>query len=451
MTQERARAALALDLARQGHAVSLVSSGDIGVYGLAALALEMLRDDDTVRVEIVPGITAALSSASLLGAPMALDFATLSLSDLMCPWEQIVRRARALASCGMAVALYNPQSRQRREGIYQIADIFLAHRDGNTPCGSVRNAYRPDQKVEHFSLGDIPSREFDMFTTIIIGGENTQRRREFIFAPRGYLSPAGQALPVVPERAVWIFSGTGDGNALAATVREKGFPVVVSAAGEHGAYLARTLDLPTVCGSLGQTRRAELMREKKALAIVDATHPHAQEISRQLMRIADENSIPYLRYERPAAALPANALVCQNADEAAARAIGLGQRIFLATGAKSLRSFLSAPGATEREWFARVTSDALSVEQAVAAGVPRKNILAMQGPFSTEFNSLLWREWQIDCVVTKESGNSGGFPEKITAAQQLGIPLVVIARPEVDYPVAVSDESAVVSWLTACL
>jgi precorrin-3B C17-methyltransferase len=131
---------------------------------------------------------------------------------------------------------------------------------------------------------------------------------------------------------------------------------------------------------------------------------------------------------------PAADFVCDSVAAAAERAISLGRRIFLATGSKDLATFLSAPRALEREWFVRMTPDPALIRRAIELGIPRDHILAMQGPFSQDFNTTLWRDQRIDCVVTKDSGEAGGYCAKALAAAALGIPLLVIKRPQVAYP-----------------
>ena len=125
LTHERERASLAIEQARNGRVVSLVSSGDIGVYGMAALVLEEMVEEDRFELAVIPGISAATSCASLLGSPLSHDFATLSLSDLLCPWDWIEHRARQLARADLVVALYNVQSKTRQEGVYRILRLFL--------------------------------------------------------------------------------------------------------------------------------------------------------------------------------------------------------------------------------------------------------------------------------------------------------------------------------------
>jgi precorrin-3B C17-methyltransferase len=136
---------------------------------------------------------------------------------------------------------------------------------------------------------------------------------------------------------------------------------------------------------------------------------------------------------------------------AARKAIELGRRIFLATGIKDLERFLEQPFAGSRDWFVRITPDADSLEQALRQGIPRSHICAVQGPFSTEINIALWSTWKVDCVVTKESGEAGGFQSKVEAARALGVPLIVVERPEMDYPVVANDFEAVAHLLEQSL
>jgi precorrin-3B C17-methyltransferase len=167
-------------------------------------------------------------------------------------------------------------------------------------------------------------------------------------------------------------------------------------------------------------------------------------MSEQLIGLSKELGIPYLRYERPSAFDAEGALgsLCDSVAVAAERAIATGQRIFLATGSKDLATFLNAPNAGEREWFVRITPEPALVRRAIDLGIPRDHILAMQGPFSEEFNTALWRDQRIDCVVTKDSGEAGGFSAKARAAAALKIPLLVIRRPQVAYPsIATSFEA----------
>lgn len=456
LTQERERALLAIEQARAGRRVSLVSSGDIGIYAMAALAFDEMREDDSFEVNVIPGVTSANACASLLGSPLSHDFATLSLSNLLCPWEWIELRASHIAQADLACVLYNVQSAGRQEGVYRILQLMLQHKAPHTLCGVVRNAYRPDQQVAIYRLDELPALQFDMLTSIVIGNRFTQRKRDWIFTPRGYNDWREQerketpaAAPALPQGATWVFAGTSDGNALAAQLAASGQPVVVSAATEYGGELARQ-DCPGAviwAGRQGVEARRQALRDTGARVLVDATHPFATQMSQQLMDLSRELGIAYLRYERPSALDAGDIHVCADMQEAAQRAVAMGSRIFLATGSKDLATFLQAPGAQDKQWFARVTADPAFISRALELGVPRANLCAMQGPFSQGFNEALWRDWGIDCVVTKESGEAGGYRAKQDAARALGIPLLTVRRPPLDYPALACSVDAVQAWL----
>lgn len=454
LTQERERALLAIEKARAGHKVALVSSGDIGIYAMAALAFEEIGEDDTFEVNVVPGITSANACASLLGSPLSHDFATLSLSDLLCPWEWIENRARHIAQADLACVFYNVQSAGRQEGVYRILNIMLESKAPETLCGVVRNAYRPGQQVSIHRLDELPALKFDMLTTIVIGNRFTQRKRGHIFTPRGYNNWASmEAKPEdsLPAEAVWVFSGTSDGNALAGELAGQGMQVVVSTATEYGGVVASqgTPNIAVWAGRQGVEARRQALVGSRARALVDATHPYASVISEQLIGLSRELGIPYVRFERPSTLAADEAVLCASMEDAAERALTLGKRIFLATGSKDLAAFLQAQGADKAAWFARVTPEPEFIQRAIDLGLPRSHLCAMQGPFSAAFNSALWRDWQIDCVVTKDSGDAGGFGAKAEAARTLGIPLLVVQRPALDYPLAVSTFAGVAQQLAA--
>ena len=302
---------------------------------------------------------------------------------------------------------------------------------------------------------------FDMLTTIVVGNRFTRRKRGWIFTPRGYndwTTDTQRSRDEFPLNAVWVFSGTSDGNALARELADDYGPIVVSAASEYGGEIVRErLPGVTVCaGRQGVDARRRMLRDSRARAIVDATHPYAERMSEQLMALADELAIPYLRYDRPGAAgvgrSPrelSSVLWCESVARAAEKAISVGKRIFLSTGSKDLAAFLQAPKAAEREWFVRITPEPAMIRRAIELGVPRDHILAMQGPFSEAFNTALWRDQRIDCVVSKDSGDAGGFPAKARAAAALGIPLLVIQRPQLAYPRVATDFESVAEQLGA--
>jgi precorrin-3B C17-methyltransferase len=179
---------------------------------------------------------------------------------------------------------------------------------------------------------------------------------------------------------------------------------------------------------------------------VDATHPYAEHMTAQLHELCAELSLPYLRYQRPPAA--PDSLTPLDLQAAPAAAMGAGKRIFLATGANDAATFLQAPGAKECEWFVRLTPDPDRIRRLEGLGVPRANICAMQGPFDVDFNTALWRQWGIDCVVTKDSGEAGGFAAKQAACKALGIPMILVARPPLPAAPVVESVAAISDWMT---
>jgi cobalt-precorrin 5A hydrolase/precorrin-3B C17-methyltransferase len=182
--QEEKRARTAVELARAGHAVALIGSGDAGVYAMASPALEMA--DDTFDVVGVPGITAALAAASLLGAPLGHDHAAISLSDLHTPWPAIERRVRAAAEGDFVVTFYNPRSRGRDHQLPDALDILRAHRPPTTPVGLVRDASRPAERVVLTTLAEVRPEDVDMLTVVVVGSSQTVDVAGRMVTPRGY-------------------------------------------------------------------------------------------------------------------------------------------------------------------------------------------------------------------------------------------------------------------------
>jgi precorrin-3B C17-methyltransferase len=254
---------------------------------------------------------------------------------------------------------------------------------------------------------------------------------------------------------VWVFSGTRDGNALAHCVSESGHSVVLSVVSEQGkeAAEAQSPRATILAGSIGREARHALLRKHQPLAVLDATHPFATRISEQLQDLCADLKIPYLRFERESSPLPlerqTDVISVDSMMEAAEEAVQRGSRICLTTGIKDIPTFLQHPGAGSREWFARVTPSVESLEQALAAGIPRAHLCAMQGPFSEAANQVLWSGWQIDCVVSKESGPAGGVPAKVDAARALGIPLILVRRPPMNYPTTARSELEVIQWISS--
>ena len=185
MTQELQRCQWAVESACSGRTTAMLCSGDAGIYGMAAPLLQLAEGKD-LDIEIVPGITAALSGAAVLGAPLTNDFCVISLSDLMTPPELIRRRLEGAGAGDFVVCLYNPMSRKRKDHLKKACDILLQYRSGGTVCGWVRNIGREGQASALLTLEELREAELDMFTTVFIGCSATRIVDGRMVTPRGY-------------------------------------------------------------------------------------------------------------------------------------------------------------------------------------------------------------------------------------------------------------------------
>lgn len=189
MRREMQRCTQAVDLALAGRDVALVSSGDAGIYGMAGPCLEILEQRnalDRVDLEVIPGIPALAAAAALLGAPLMHDFAVVSLSDLLTPWERIARRIEHACLADFVLVLYNPRSRGRTWQLGQALDIVGRVRPAHTPAGLVRNAFRDNQEVAAFTLDGVPVDRVDMLSILFIGNSQTRLFGDGMLTPRGY-------------------------------------------------------------------------------------------------------------------------------------------------------------------------------------------------------------------------------------------------------------------------
>ena len=185
MTRELERCQWAVTRAAQGKIVAMLCSGDAGVYGMAGPVLE-LAEGKNVEIEVVPGVTAAISGAAVLGAPLMHDFCVISLSDFLTPWETIARRLRCAAAGDFSIVLYNPRSKKRPEHLRRACQILLEEKSPDTVCGWVRNIGRAGQTHGVVTLGELGRMELDMFTTVFIGASSTKVIDGRMVTPRGY-------------------------------------------------------------------------------------------------------------------------------------------------------------------------------------------------------------------------------------------------------------------------
>ncbi len=203
MKKEVDRVASAIDIALSGKNCVLVSSGDSGIYAMAGLVFEMCEQKDiaitrkgavktslenkfTLQIEVIPGIPALASCASLLGAPLTHDFATISLSDLLTPWEVIEKRIESAAMADFVIVFYNPKSKKRDWQLNKAQEIILKYRNIDTPVGVVKSAMRDEQEIKITTLENLHEEKVDMLSTVIIGNSTSMEYMDFIITPRGY-------------------------------------------------------------------------------------------------------------------------------------------------------------------------------------------------------------------------------------------------------------------------
>ena len=186
MRREVERVELALRQAASGRTVAMVCSGDAGVYGMSGLCEELAVNFPGVEVETVPGVSAVLSGAAILGAPLMHDFAVISLSDLMTPWETIEKRLRAAAAADFVICLYNPSSHKRKDYLQRACGIILEHAAPETVCGIARNIGRDGEETRILPLRELRDAPVDMFSTVFIGNSQTSVINGKMVTPRGY-------------------------------------------------------------------------------------------------------------------------------------------------------------------------------------------------------------------------------------------------------------------------
>lgn len=186
MKKEVERCILAFEEAGKGKTVSMICSGDAGVYGMSGLMLELGEQYPETQVEIIPGVTAALAGGAMLGAPLMHDFAVISLSDLLTPWEKIERRLECAAQADFVICLYNPSSKKRFDYLQKACDIMLKYANHETVCGIVCNIGRNGEEMSIMTLRELREAKVDMFTTVFIGNTQTKVVDGRIVTPRGY-------------------------------------------------------------------------------------------------------------------------------------------------------------------------------------------------------------------------------------------------------------------------
>ena len=186
MRKEVERCVMAFEEADKGKTVAMICSGDAGVYGMAGLIYEVGKDYPETEIKVIPGVTAAVSGAAVLGAPLIHDFCLISLSDLLTPWELIEERLSSAAKGDFVCCLYNPSSVKRHDYLMKACDILMEHKSRETVCGIVNNIGRDGEGMKVMSLEELRNTEVDMFTTVFIGNSQTKVIKGKMVTPRGY-------------------------------------------------------------------------------------------------------------------------------------------------------------------------------------------------------------------------------------------------------------------------
>ena len=186
MTKEADRCRMALEAAKEGKSVCMVCSGDSGIYGMAGLCFELRGDETEPEIEVIPGLTAACSGASLLGAPLTHDFAVISLSDRLTSWETIEKRLLLAAQADLSLAIYNPRSKSRPDSMKRACDILLRVLPADRLCGIAEKIGREGESWRLLTLEELKNADLNMFCTVFVGNESTMRLGDRMVTPRGY-------------------------------------------------------------------------------------------------------------------------------------------------------------------------------------------------------------------------------------------------------------------------
>ena len=249
---------------------------------------------------------------------------------------------------------------------------------------------------------------------------------------------------------ILMLAGTSDARELALRMKKAGFRLRVTVVTENAAKSLRDEGLDVFVGRLDGEDMKKMIADKGFQAVVDASHPFAEEASKNALYAAKQMNVPYVRYEREPTAFEKDPLITEVDcyEEAAEYAAKQGGVIMLTTGSKTLDIFAKTlVGRSDTTLVARMLPRKENMEKCEKFGIEQKNIVAMQGPFSTELNKALYRHYGVTLVVTKESGKIGSVDEKLEAARQLGIPVVMIKRPKIDYGNVFSSYEEVIAAL----
>lgn len=249
---------------------------------------------------------------------------------------------------------------------------------------------------------------------------------------------------------ILVLAGTKDGRDLADSLVSTGLKVMVSVVSGYGQELIANNEITVNARPLNAEQLVSLITNHGIKAIVDATHPYAVNVSKNAMDVSGALGLKYIRYERPVISLPKyHKLELVNDYEAAAKKAAIaGHVVFLTTGSRMLSTFKNEPALKNHRLIARVLPDPVVIKECFDLGFSPRDIIAMQGPFSHDLNLILFREFNADVIVTKNSGKLGGSDTKVSAAIELGLPIIIIDRPKIQYSEVVYNCHDVIRSLT---
>ncbi|WP_147533614.1 precorrin-6A reductase [Bacillus marasmi] len=252
---------------------------------------------------------------------------------------------------------------------------------------------------------------------------------------------------------ILVLAGTSDARELAIQIKAAGYALLTTVVTENAAIELRNAGLDVQVGRLTAEEMSRLLETKKIRAVVDASHPFAEEASRNAIKAAEQSRVPYIRYERESQSYDYEKLTIVESYEAAAELAAQKQGVvMLTTGSKTLQIFTEKLlGLEGVRLLARMLPRIDNLEKCEKLGFPQKNIIAIQGPFSKEFDKALYRQYGVTLMITKESGQVGSVDEKIAAAKELGIETIMIGRPAIQYGNVQRDFNSVIKTLTGAV
>ena len=443
MGSEVDRVRSAFDIANSGKHVCLVCSGDSSVYGMAALCYELSSEYKDITLNTIPGVTAALSGSALLGAAAGNDVVLISLSDYHTSWEMIEERLVNCAKCDFVLALYNPQSKKRPNGLKSACKILLDYLPVDRVCGIAENIGRDGEITKVMSLGELALYEANMFTTVFIGNSSTVVVDGKMITPRGYRKSSmdkSNAEPLNTENRsaeattdIAIFSGTSEGREISEFLSENHIHHDVYVATEYGEVVMEPSEYAHIhTGRLDESKMQMTFYDYKGI-VIDATHPHAVAVTSNIKAVCAKRKeqIEYIRIQRNIdfdknrfKTDYEKIIVVDSTEEAIDRLKKISGNILLTTGVKTLHEY--ADNLLRDRIYSRILPSMESLEIALATGISPKQIIAMEGPFTVDINKALIDQFDIKVLVTKNSGAKGGLNEKLQACRDKGITAVVI-------------------------